>query len=132
MCELTEKKFGDKAGNVVFTCADIIRAEVAILLPREVIQRYDTFALLHVILVPWPPPFPSSPLYFWLPGLDEGPGEDIDPLKEPLGCSNGSNPGICLSVQPDPLLHLSEIRLATVCSRLKHGYCKAAGCAEIV
>ena len=22
-------------------------------------------------------------------GLDEGPGEDIDPLKEPLGCSNG-------------------------------------------
>ena len=22
-------------------------------------------------------------------GLDEGPGEDIDPLKEPLDCSNG-------------------------------------------
>ena len=22
-------------------------------------------------------------------GLDKGPGEDIDPLKEPLGCSNG-------------------------------------------
>ena len=40
-------------------------------------------------LVPWPPSFPSSPLYFWLSGLDEGPGEDIDPLKEPLGCSNG-------------------------------------------
>ena len=47
-CDLTKKKVGDKAGSVLFTCTDTIRAEVAILLPREIIQRYDTFALLHV------------------------------------------------------------------------------------
>ena len=65
-CDLAKKKFGDKAASVLFPCTDIIRAEVAILLPQEIIQRYDTFALLHVILFPWLPPFPSSPLYFVL------------------------------------------------------------------
>ena len=32
-CDLTKMKFGNKAGCVLFTCTDIIRAEVAILLP---------------------------------------------------------------------------------------------------
>ena len=40
-------------------------------------------------LVPWPPPFPSSHLYFDSFGLDEGPGKDADPLNGPLGCSTG-------------------------------------------
>ena len=41
-CDLTKKKFGNEAGCVLFTCIDILRAEVAILLLREIIERYDT------------------------------------------------------------------------------------------
>ena len=101
-CDLTKKKFGDKADSVLFTCTDIIRGSRHFAAPRNhSTQRHVRLAARHPFTMATSISFSSS-LLSALPVLMKVQGKTLIHLTGPsaarLVCHRqSSNPRICLS-----------------------------------